>query len=154
MSYKDYYIKTPADDIMTTANELLCLEITKYHPKSVFEFGAGTGKNIVLLWKYNPDMSAYGCDLNPENIQKADKNGVWLEEGDEYIMQYYGNIDVVFTCDVLNHIPDIRYIVEQMKNLCNKAIVICEKENNHDYRSFGFEIIDEKYGIWKWKKHE
>ena len=158
MNPKDYYMNYEADDNISPANELLVLEITRYHPKSVFEFGAGTGKNINLLWKYNPDMSGYGCDLSKINVQKAEQNGVFIEEGDEYLLQYYGNIDVVFTCDVLNHIPNIDFVVSEMKKLCNKSIVIAEpaKEGDyfypHDYESYGFVKLDEKYNIYKWDK--
>ncbi len=157
-----------ADDNISPANELLALEITRYHPRSVFEFGAGTGKNINLLWKYNPDMSGYGCDLSKINVQKAEKNGVFIEEGDEYLLQYYGNIDVVFTYSVLCHMTDISYVVEQMKKLCNKAVIIMETKDAmgeyyypHDYESHGFVKTDIQYKstddgatyhIYKWDK--
>lgn len=170
---KEYYRTYQADESMLPLNEFLCREIVAMKPAHVLEFGCGTGKNLLMIQSEAPEIDTFGIDISFLNCIKAfgkDLNNI--THGDEGMLGHLGNFDVVFTCSVLDHIEDIESIIEELKRIANKSIVIAETNTfdgnyywKHNYEAYGFELHkyvggfpspDDggMYFIWKWNKPE
>lgn len=146
---KDYYSKYLADGEIYDDNEKLTDEILSYHPKTVLEFGAGVGKNLLLLKQKNRSLRILGIDISKLNVKTALVNCIKL--GDESLLKSYKNLDVVFTCSVLDHIEHIDDIIKTFKEIA-KVIILMETNSydvnfyyKHDYESYGFKKVDYQY---------
>jgi len=146
---KQFYANYQADTIIDAVDTELAKRVLSYLPKSVFEFGSGSGKNLQLIKHNAPDCETWGLDISIVNVFQTHCNGADCTiRGDErHIPKRH--FDVVFTCSVLDHIEDIKNIVSHFKQIARKAIILAEtnsfSENfyyQHDYESYGFEAID------------
>lgn len=165
---KKYYRKYLADTEVRTLNQKLIEIILSYSPKTVFEFGAGRGKNLKLLTDTKPTVKALGIDISKNNIKKKVFDG--LKVGTEDDLPNLGRFDVVFTCSVLDHIEYISSIITSFKEMAN-TIVIAETNSyddrfyyKHNYEGYGFKKLDyvycsngihgdgATYEIWTWNK--
>ena len=177
-SAKQYYSTYLADDNIVSLNKQLADEVLSLNPNHVFELGIGTGKNLRLILKEQyryalSSISVFGIDVSMINVINAvvknNLKGVAL--ADESYLRHFCNFDVVITCSCLDHIEDITGIIQELKRICNKAVIIAECVNYHspenyyylhDYESFGFEPIEgteylsegdgQEYKIFKWMK--
>jgi SAM-dependent methyltransferase len=161
--YEDYL----ADNGISPLSEELLRLIKQDKPNSVLEFGCGTGKHLKALPSIH---KKFGIDLSLINIIHGNvKNGLhYLFLGDEDILTKLQDIDVVFTCSVLDHIEKIDSIIQHMKRIANKTIYLAETLDTphglyyaHDYDKFGFKETGFKwvspkpegdgatYQIWK-----
>lgn len=177
MTSKEYYRTYQADDEITELNHRICTEIMSYNPVHVFEFGCGSGKNLKLLEKIQTNYSrsnliTCGLDISTMNVLTARISNKlnFLIHGDETHLRNLVNFDVVFTCSVLDHIQKPFKVIEELKRICNKALIIAETSNvrkeyyyPHSYEDFGFEPTGYSwmsnydgglYHIWKWEKEK
>jgi trans-aconitate methyltransferase len=144
---KDFYRNYQADNIIDVIDIALVSCIEEFEPANVFEFGCGSGKNLALLKKNNPNVETYGMDISIVNVMQSHLNGVdCVIRGDERYMPN-SKFDVCFTCSVLDHIPheNIEQVIGNLVSMSRKAVVIGETnelEGNfyykHDFESFGF----------------
>lgn len=138
-----------ADTTIRPLNRNLVDVIMSYEPESVFEFGCGTCKNLLLLEqtaaKSGLKLNTYGMDINPKAIDIAKNNNPSLRslliEGDENTlhemttsgklryMDMTFNIDVSFTCGCLDHLPYLKDVVTDLQKISNKA-VLCYETNS------------------------
>ncbi len=146
---KDFYRNYQADNIVDELDQQLVKEILSFDPKSIFEFGCGSGKNLQLVKQKKSDIETCGLDISIVNVFQAHVNGVdSVIRGDE--RHFPGrSFDVVFTCSVLDHIEDIHNVIGNFQTMAKKAIILAETnsfENNfyykHDYESYGFVKTD------------
>jgi 2-polyprenyl-3-methyl-5-hydroxy-6-metoxy-1,4-benzoquinol methylase len=169
---KEHYRLYLADDNLSELNKNLIQVALEQAPKSIFEFGAGTGKNLKFVQKLDSEIFVSGIDVSYINVIHAMvKNGLnHIALGDEQDLRHYTNFDVCITVSVLDHIVDIRSIVNELKRIANKAVVIAECIEHdadnyyyaHDYVKFGFtkvrgtERVSEgdgrQYVIYIWNK--
>lgn len=147
MEPKSFYATYHANNELCEIDELLIDEALKENPESVFDFGTGTGKNLKRIQELNPKVNVCGLDMSFLNIIHARaKNSIpFLIIGDEWFLCRLRNFDVVITCSVLCHIKDIRLIIEDLKQIAKKSIIIAETTDNggefyyhHNYESYGF----------------
>lgn len=169
MTPKDFYRSYIADDSLSELSRELIAEVIKYTPTHVLDFGCGSGKHLSPLNAVG--ICTIGIDISPMNVYKAihKYDLPFVACGDESYLRNLCNIDVVFTCSVLDHIEDITGIIDEFKRICNKSVVIAETNAldkplyyPHHYESYGFvttgfEWVGEDgqlYQIWKWNKEE
>lgn len=157
LNAKDYYSSYLADDTITQLNRDLAAEILKHKPRSVFEFGAGQGKNLNLLLSINPQIIVRGIDISEQAVISANSKGRdYISLGDEHAFTVQKNSDVSFTCSVLDHIEHnltAYYIATDLKLMSRKAVILLETERNtpdtyyyyHDYEAYGFKRLDWRY---------
>lgn len=167
MHPKEFYKTYRADDKLSTLSSRLLYEISLFHPVHALEFGMGTGKHLNVL---NIDgVATIGIDISPYNVAKAiHKYDLPCAIcGDETYLRNLCNLDVVFTCSVLDHIEDITGIIDEFKRIANRAVIIAETVDtpsdyyySHDFESYGFKALSFQwkgqdgavYRIWKWEK--
>ncbi len=150
---KAFYKQYIADDNMSELNYKLTELIMITDPRSVFELGTGTGKNLLEL------------DRNGIVIAHYRNRLPFLIVGNESHLGHLGKFDVAFTCSVLDHIQNIDVIISELKRI---APVIFLAETNdipaeyyypHSYEDYGFTKLDfswigedgATYGIWKYE---
>lgn len=162
------YAFTSYDDPM---RDYLTRRISRYGMKSVFEFGCGMGKNLVVLKGKMPKLITYGMDLNAEAVDYGHRKfGLDLHQGDESNLMKMPSdaFDMCMTCSVLNHLPydTMQIIAENLKRICIKYVLILENNDGenerwftHDYKSLGFRWMDcminrklRKYDLWEYQK--
>ena len=151
---KEFYINYQADNKLDDIDYKLIEEIIKFNPESVFEFGCGSGKNLMLVKKLLPNVITYGIDISILNVIQAYLLGVdCVIRGDERYMQL-GKFDVSFTCSVLDHIPNenINQVIGNLKAISKKAVVIAETNEldgnfyyKHNFEKFGFKKVSEAF---------
>lgn len=152
MSVKEFYrMQLTATDELSELNERLIQTIKGYTPLSVLEFGTGLGKNLKLL-KQEDIRHVRGLDINPAAVLEARRNKLIVGLGDETTLCLLSRYDVVFTCSVLCHMPDIAHVVQQLKRIARKAVVVAEttdapdwRYHVHDYEALGFSKLDFEY---------
>ncbi len=169
MHPKSFYHNYQAADELFEIDFMIAEDIVNQNPGCVLDFGCGTGKNLVHLRSLIPKLATCGIDMSFLNIihARAKHNLPMLIIGDEYHLCRLREFDVVFTVSVLCHIQDITKIIEDMKRIALKSILIAETNDvvgefyfPHDYESFGFvdtgrEVMsgnDANYKIYKWTK--
>jgi ubiquinone/menaquinone biosynthesis C-methylase UbiE len=161
-----------ADDIPRQLNTDLVKEILSLKPKSVFEFGAGQGKNLELIRQFSgQSVSCFGIDVNPETVKMAVAKGRPVATGDELSLEIFtrDQFDVAFTCGVLDHIIKIDNIIEHLKRIA-KNVILYETQDirspyyyKHPYADFGFfskagyryhsaDGDGAYYEMWRWTK--
>lgn len=141
---KAFYKKYVADGNVYPLNLELANTIMSFSPSSVFEFGCGVGKNLELLRKKGLQLG-FGIDISAEAVKKAKEKGVNAVQGDENYLPKVQPCDVAFTCSVLDHVENIDKIMEQLKRIGLKAVVLMETNDTpakfyypHNYESYGF----------------
>lgn len=169
MSSNEFYSTYIADDNISELSERLVEEIINFKPVHVLEFGCGSGKNLRLL--QDKGICATGIDISFMNIIRAHarneiKNIVY---GNETHLRHLCNFDVVFTCSVLDHIEQAAPVIQELKRIANKAVILAETVDvvgpyyyYHNYSQHGFKAIDftwksraadgdgASYKIWIW----
>jgi len=169
MTAKEFYRNYEADLVMNPLNLKLMELIENERPYRIFEFGCGIGKHLDCWQTYG--MAASGIDISQKNIDKIKERNTLLNVlcGDETILHTIESKDIVFTCSVLCHIPEIDEIIQQFKRIANHKIFIAETNDiaepyhyPHDYESYGFTKVSEAfispgngltYFIWEWKRN-
>lgn len=170
MSPKEYYQNYLADDNLSELSEQLIHLIAREKPVHVLDFGCGTGKHLLPLYKSG--ISAIGMDISILNVIHAYAKGLpCIVKGDEKYLRNFVNVDVVFTCSVLDHIEDIDGIIQEFKRIANKAVYLAETRDivgphyfDHDYTAMGFRRLPFEwrstegdgatYYIWVWHKQK
>lgn len=131
--------------------------ILSFKPNKVFEFGCGMGKNLqLLLDKSDQITDASGIDISEKNISKflfneaSSRNG-FIKTADETFLNQLNDdrFDVCFTCSVLDHIPDVIDIINNLKRLATKGVILAETNDipgpyyySHDYEALGFRKLN------------
>jgi len=172
-SAKSFYQTYQANNNIYDIDIRLVNLVDAERPSSVLDFGTGTGKNLRLLLdttKNRDGINVCGIDVSFLNVihAKAKNEIPFVICGDEYFLCRLKDFDVVMTCSVLCHIQDIDRIIEDLKSIANKSIIIAETNDisgefyyAHDYESYGFvdlkmdwysEINTSNYKFYRWKK--
>ena len=170
MTPKEAYSKYIADDSLSGLSEMLISEIMNYNPLVVLDFGAGSGKHSNCLQEVGIETIA--IDVSMMNVVRAyskyDLPTVVCS--DERVLKFIKDVDLTFTCSVLDHIEDIGIIIDEFKRI-SKTVILAETQDtpgefyySHDYESYGFKKINYNYKsyppegdgatyeIWIWER--
>ncbi len=167
MTTKEFYRSYTADDTFSELSAEVLREVLKYDPVHVLEFGCGSGKNLSPLNAVG--ICTTGIDISPLNCLKATfkYNLPCIMCGDETYLRNLCNYDVVMTISVLDHIEDAESVINQLKRIANKSVILAETSDfhvnhyfRHDYKKFGFmkgtfSWVGEDgatYYVWVWNK--
>ncbi len=167
MTTKEYYKTYQADDKLSDLSRELLSEVMKYDPIHVLDFGCGTGKHLSPL--NGAGVCTIGIDVSPMNCMKAihKYDLPCIICGDETYLRNLANVDVVFTCSVLDHIENVEPVINQLKRISNKAVILAETSDFHvnhyfrhdfkkwDFRKGSFSYVGEDqatYYVWVWNK--
>ncbi len=119
------YGKSPPDYATTVARVIAALE-----PESVFEFGCNAGRNLVLLReRLGQTARLAGVDINEESVRHGrEELGLDLRRGDEAHLKVLadGSWDVLFTVSVLDHVPYLKSVADELVRVTRKYLCICE----------------------------
>jgi 2-polyprenyl-3-methyl-5-hydroxy-6-metoxy-1,4-benzoquinol methylase len=148
MEAKQFYKTFQASDKINPLNKKLIEVVNSFNPASVLDFGCGTGKNLSLI---SDNITRVGIDLSPANVKVAvDRHKLNVYWADESILDHLTNFDVCFTCSVLDHIKNGYPVIQQLKRIANKAVILAETNDEvgefyypHDYDIFGFTRLDD-----------
>lgn len=171
MHPKTFYSTYLANDNIYEIDQMLVTEVLKHNPDEVFDFGCGTGKNLRLIRERSrKPVNLCGLDLSLLNtIYARSRNDIpFVITGDEYFLCRLRAFHTSITCSVLCHIQNIDNIVEELKRLSYKNVIIAETNDvageyyyPHNYESYGFvdtgrdwysEINKATYKIYKYAK--
>jgi len=147
---KEFYTNYIADSNFDEIDEILIAEILKHEPKSVYEFGCGSGKNLAAI-KQKIECETWGQDISLLNCINTKLKGIdCVIVGDERHMPLR-TFDVAFTCSVLDHIAptEIEQVIGNLIECADKAVLLFEARTdepetfywNHDYEKYGFKKI-------------
>lgn len=102
--------------------------ILSYHPRSIFEFGCSSGRNLAAIRTLDKEVHLAGIDINRAALAagQAKHDSITLSFGDENYLYYAPDADVVFTVSVLDHIPDWKPVYKNLKRIAKKALILLE----------------------------
>lgn len=104
--------------------------INKLSPECVLEIGCNTGRNLLYLSSVlNSTCELRGIDVNQESIDFGkNKWNLNIETADETFLasQDSDSFDLIFTISVLDHIPDINQILNDIKRVTSRYLLIIE----------------------------
>jgi SAM-dependent methyltransferase len=114
---------------MESAKQLVRIIKNEYQPKmKILDVGCNVGHYLTSIRKFNTDLSYVGVDFSERYIQKARKifqkdRFARFEVKDVFQPIFPENpFDIVFSCNVLLHLPDFRKPIENIldstKNIC------------------------------------
>jgi len=169
MTPKEFYKTYLADDKVGLIGEYLLTAIILNNPVHVLEFGCGTGKHLIRL--NDRSICTLGIDISAINVITAITKYKlpFVVCSDESYLRNICNVDVVFTCSVLDHIENIDEIIAEFKRIANKTVYLAETNDHetgqhyfkHDYESMGFVKVPDfdwkgedgaMYYVWKWER--
>jgi ubiquinone/menaquinone biosynthesis C-methylase UbiE len=147
---KEFYTNYIADSKFDEIDRILIDFILQHKPESVYEFGCGSGKNLMAI-AAQAKCETWGQDISVLNCMNTKLKGVdCVIIGDERHMPLR-QFDVSFTCSVLDHITpeSIEQVIGNLVACATKAVYIFEArvnnpENfywNHDYEKYGFQKL-------------
>lgn len=149
MNSKEFYKHYVADDNLSPLSYAIREHILRdKEANHVFEFGCGTGKNLVAFDRVG--IPTIGLDISMQNILIAKyKHGLpCVICADETYLRNMINVDYIFTVSVLDHFPEIDSLIGEFKRIANKAVFLAEPSNptgtfyyKHDYEKFGFKKV-------------
>jgi SAM-dependent methyltransferase len=169
MTPQQFYQNYLADNTLSELSKKLIFEVECQSPKSILDFGCGTGKHIK---SFSGEVVTCGLDVSLLNVihasVKNDRNFMIL--GYDIHLQFLQRFDVVMTCSVLDHIKNINGIINEFKRIATKAVLLAETSDvmgdfyyAHRYEDFGFMKIPgfewkgedgATYYIYKWDRNE
>jgi pseudaminic acid biosynthesis-associated methylase len=101
--------------------------------KSAIELGCNIGLNLVALKRINAEFELCGYEINSTAAERAKEMNVAnvVAASVTEPISLSRSYDLAFTCGVLIHInPDrLRVVYENLFNLSNKYILVCEYYN-------------------------
>lgn len=109
--------------------DLLHRIIDSTNPSSVLEFGCNVETNLKEIRSYRPGIRCVGVDVNEKAVKFGIKKyGLNLIAGGEECLQAFslGEFDLVFTISVLDHIPDLSIVCNELSRCANNSVVCIE----------------------------
>ncbi len=97
--------------------------------RSVLEFGCHVGRNLAAIREVLPDCRLLGLDINAEAVRAGrERNELDLRCGNEQMLAEFGDgaFDFVFTVSVLDHIPDIARVCQELVRVAARAVLFLE----------------------------
>lgn len=159
MTASQYYKSYVADDTISPLSEELIKTILNYRPMHVLDFGSGSGKHSNILNREG--IVTLAIDISMMNTVRAHAKYdlPFVACTNETYLGHLANIDVVFTCSVLDHIEDVSNIIKHFQRIANKSVVLAETQNSpdefyysHDYERFGFKKLSASTDIdFRWR---
>ena len=120
----------------------------------VLDFGCAKGYLVKALRIL--DIEAYGCDISPYAIDKADsdiRDYCKLAESTDKLIPFDFKFDWIITKDVLEHLDeeDIDIVIPQFKDSASKCFHVIPLGNNNKYTVHNYEL-DETHRLAKPKE--
>lgn len=167
MNPKNFYSTYQADPTISPLGMDMLNNIIKSEAKTALEFGCGEAKHLRHL--RSNGLDTIGIDLSILNVIRAQSQMDNIMLGNERVLPFFANVDVVFTVSVLDHIEQIDEIITQLKRIAKKGVYLMETNDipapyyyPHNYESYGFNKIlkpwlssegdGSTYHVWYWRK--
>ena len=106
--------------------------VCSYAPRSVMEFGCGTGRNLMAIKRVLPDTRCIGLELTAPSVELANEAsahyGVPVEArvADVTSKLDLDKVDVCYSMHALEQIPNASRVLEQMFALSTKSVILFE----------------------------
>lgn len=129
---KDYWRKSapirPCYTKLMPQTEIVLSVVERYRERieSVLEFGAGTGRNLYHIQREHPDLILHGIDVSPRMVEIGERYGNFVQLGDESLIPKRPSYDLVYTCSVLDHIPEPFPVLEKLVGASRDIVALLE----------------------------
>jgi SAM-dependent methyltransferase len=142
-------------DQAQTLTELLHRD-TRYPAGSrVLEAGCGIGAQTVILAGNSPQAQITSIDISAESLKKAEENvrnrgysNVTFRQADIFRLPFApASFDHIFVCFVLEHLPNPRRALEQLRPLLREGGTITVIEGDHGSAYFHPDNADAREAI-------
>lgn len=106
--------------------------VLSYRPGIVAEFGCGVGRNLLAIKRYCPSVRCIGLELTAPAVELANMAseyyGLPIEVSTADVTKPLAleRVDVCFSVQALEEIPDSTGVFEQMRSFSRTAVVLFE----------------------------
>ena len=106
--------------------------IASFAPRSVMEFGCGSGRNLLAFKAAYPDVECVGLELTPSSVAlaraAAEAYGLAISVHRADVTTDIPDVraDVVFSVHTLENIPNAQAVFDLMRSRANRAVVLHE----------------------------
>lgn len=110
--------------------------VIKSEPRTILDFGCGTGRGIKYIQKYFPEAEIYGCDVSKDSLAVAAKHipreRLFINLSADSLKEIGIKFDLVILACVFHHIApeDRAYWVQGIKNVTSKGGYVAVYEHN------------------------
>ena len=102
------YIKGSTEKYAEYKIQLVHSIIKKINPKSILDFGCGTGRSLEYIEKYFPSSELFGCDVSEDELTIARRNFPKAEYFNNSDVNTFSSdskkFDLIITACVMHHI--------------------------------------------------
>jgi ubiquinone/menaquinone biosynthesis C-methylase UbiE len=99
--------------------------------KSVLEVGSGEGYILTYIREVRADLYLVGSDIAFEIVQEArlrEPTAAWCVAMGEFLPFADYSFDLVIACEVLEHVTEPRYVLQEMRRLSKGFCIITVPE--------------------------
>lgn len=120
------------DEVRRRMLQKVVSSVLAYDPSSVMEFGCGTGKNLLAIKRQRPSVRCIGLELTSPSVKLANMAGefyglsIEAHLADVTMPVNMEPVDVCYSVQALEQIPDSHRVFEQMMALSRMAVVLFE----------------------------
>jgi SAM-dependent methyltransferase len=127
---KDYWssIEFAAYERPKVWSAFMAERVMAFKPRSVFEFGCNSGKNLNAVESLDRTMFVAGIDINSAAVGHGRGLGRKIAVGDEENLNIFPDqcFDVSFTVSVLDHLPFPEKAFKNLLRMSHKAVLLLE----------------------------
>lgn len=111
-------------------------KVMRNAPRTILDFGCGTGRSLEYIQKYFPEAEVYGCDVSEESLKIAaniiPEERLFVNDSAESLQKRGVKFDLVILACVFHHINprEREYWVEGIKSVLNPGGCIAVYEHN------------------------
>ncbi len=127
------------------------------HPEAVLDLGCGEGNLATMLSGAGLEIKLLvGCDLDRSKLFKASRNrprdpgAAYIRADAENLPLKPGSFTVVVATEILEHVPDVRRCLSELKRLAPKRIILTVPALR--YPMFLFAMGSERLDAWRKKR--
>jgi len=110
--------------------------VTAFKPRSVFEFGCNSGKNMNGINSIDESIFVSGIDINRKAVEYGRNLGRRVAFGDERNLSVFPDrcFDVSFTVSVIDHLSFPEAAFNDLLRISHKAVLLLEPWLGHEGR--------------------
>ena len=130
--------------------------LSAVHPEAVLDLGCGDGNLATMLSEAGLEIKLLlGCDLDRSKLLKAARNqspdggAAFIRADAENLPLKPGSFTVVVATEILEHVPDVRRCLSELKRLAPQRIILTVPALR--YPMFLFAMGSERLDAWRKK---
>lgn len=115
---------------LADSNVKLIVGLDYRNSHTLIDVGCGKGFLLEVLRAHYPHLTIQGCDI----VNELQDPTIPFQEADLTRLPFADRqFDVVVCCHTLEHVPDVRAAVAELKRICNQRLIVVTPRQRYFY---------------------